>query len=85
MSENTINSNSIPKSSGEKVSPKHPMALGANQPLLLWISTKVESTANLREHWTHASKRKQLQREAVKKAVAGILPPKVPEESEGTS
>ena len=54
---------------------------GSNQPLLIWIDCKVESTVNKREHHMVSHKRSKLQREAVRRAVADLDPPSVPEES----
>lgn len=81
MSEDPAPYNSTATSCGEKDSSNSLTAPGASDPLVLWIPCKVESTANLREHWTKSSQRKQAEKAAVKKAVAGVRPPKVPDES----
>lgn len=84
MSEDQTDYNSHPTDSRNSDTSNCQMELGTNPPLLIWIDTKVESTANKREHWTKASARNQSQKQAVLNAVRGLLPPRVPDANDPT-
>lgn len=70
-------------SSPRKGSPKTQMELGGKPLQVLWIDCKVESI-NKMEHHMQRHRRVRLQKEAVRRAVAGLQPPEVRDENEDT-
>ena len=82
MSEEPANYNSQKQTCEQKDIDSNQTETGSMTPMLIWIPTQVVSTANLREHWTKSSERKQQQKAAVKNAVANLQPPKVPDANE---